>query len=137
MLSRLAAVAQDVGVGAAGFFQSVSEDGQAVESSVVVDRLGESSNSGSEPSGIEGDGLEWIAEEFPKNVALGMAFISMGTGFPATTEANSHRKTRRRSRPPDGLLSLQAAFGIASAVLVGSDESHGPQLVGRAVRIPF
>jgi hypothetical protein len=42
MLPRLAAVLQDVGVGAAGVFQGVGEDGQAVEGPFIVDGLSKS-----------------------------------------------------------------------------------------------
>jgi hypothetical protein len=41
MLTRLSTVAQDVLIRAAGIFQGVSQDGHAVEGTVVVDGLGE------------------------------------------------------------------------------------------------
>ena len=39
MRPRLAAVRQDVGVIATGFFQCVGEDGQAADGSVIVNAL--------------------------------------------------------------------------------------------------
>jgi len=39
MLARLAAVIQNVGIGAARFFESIREDGQAIESRLLVDRF--------------------------------------------------------------------------------------------------
>ena len=41
MLARLATVVEDVRVGAAGVFESVGQDGQAVESSLIVDGAGD------------------------------------------------------------------------------------------------
>ena len=41
VLAGLAAVIQNVGVGAAGFFEGVGQNGQAVEGAIVVDRLGQ------------------------------------------------------------------------------------------------
>ena len=39
MLAQLAAMAQNVGVGAAGFFEGVGQDWQPVEVAIVIDRL--------------------------------------------------------------------------------------------------
>src|SRR5262249_7365436 len=44
MWPRPAAVTEDVGVGATGLFQGVGQDRQAVEGSLVVDRLGQPGN---------------------------------------------------------------------------------------------
>ena len=49
MLTRLAAVLKDIGVVAAGVFEGIGEDREAVEGAVVVDGLGKGSDIGSEP----------------------------------------------------------------------------------------
>jgi hypothetical protein len=49
VLARLAAVVQDVGVVAAGVFEGVGKDRQAVEGAVGVDRLGQSNNVAGQP----------------------------------------------------------------------------------------
>ena len=63
MLPRLAAVIQDVGVVAAGVFEGVGEDGQAVEGPFVIDGGGKGNDGGSEPDGIDGYGAERVAED--------------------------------------------------------------------------
>jgi hypothetical protein len=63
MHSRLPAVVQDVLGRAAGFFESVSEDGKALEGTVVVDGLSEFLDGWGKPSGIDGNGAKRIAED--------------------------------------------------------------------------
>src|SRR5271154_6992159 len=69
---------QDVGVGTAGVFQSVGQDGQVVEGSVGVDGLGELLDGGGEPSRIEVDGAE---EERAKNVTEDSTLVCLLIGF--------------------------------------------------------
>src|SRR5262249_21263206 len=63
MLARLSAVVQDVGIVAAGIFEGVGEDGQAVEGSVVVDRLGQGDDVRCSAGGVESDRAEGVAED--------------------------------------------------------------------------
>src|SRR5262249_30185515 len=63
MLTLLPAMVQNVAVVAAGVFESISEDREAVECALVVDRLDELLGCGREPGGIECDGAEGVAED--------------------------------------------------------------------------
>ncbi len=67
MLPRLAAMVQNVGVSAARFFQTVGQDGQAIEGPVLVDRLGQFKDAAAAPGHPKGiDGwwrVEGIAED--------------------------------------------------------------------------
>jgi hypothetical protein len=58
MFPRLSAVIQDVLVGAAGIFEGVGQDRQAVEDAVVVDGLGKTGDRGREPGMVECDRAE-------------------------------------------------------------------------------
>jgi hypothetical protein len=57
----LPAVVQDVLVRAAGVFQSVGQDGHAVEGAVGVNRLGDGGDGGGQPGALEGDGTEGVS----------------------------------------------------------------------------
>jgi len=56
-------VFEDRGIRAAGFFQGIGQDGQAVEGSVVVDAFGEGVHGRRLPRGVERDGAKRIAED--------------------------------------------------------------------------
>ena len=58
MLARLTAMVQEVGVGAAGVFQGVSEDWKAVESTVLVDGFGKLRHRVGKPGWIQRDGTK-------------------------------------------------------------------------------
>jgi hypothetical protein len=66
MLARLPAVVQDIGIVAAGVFESVSKDGEAVEGSVIVDGLGQGGDVRRSPGGVERDGAEKGSEDAAK-----------------------------------------------------------------------
>ena len=66
MLARLSAVVQDVRVIAAGVFQGIGQDRQAVEVAVVVDSCCEGNDGGSAPGRIAGRGPEGTAENATK-----------------------------------------------------------------------
>ena len=55
MDTGLAAVVQDVGVGASSVFQGIAEDRHPIKSAVVVDGLGEGYNGGTEPCRMKGN----------------------------------------------------------------------------------
>ena len=60
VLARLPAVVQDVGVVAAGVFEGVGEDGQAIEGTFVVDGLSQGGDVAGEPRLFDSHGTEWI-----------------------------------------------------------------------------
>ena len=70
VFSRPAAVVQDVGVVAAGVFEGVGEDRQAVEGAVVVDGLGKGGDVRCSPGGMERDGAERVAEDVTNQIRL-------------------------------------------------------------------
>src|SRR4051812_4510580 len=79
MLTRLAAMAEDVGVDAARFLQGVGKDGQAVECPVVVDGLSQGNYLVREPAGVESNRVEGVAENvtevaspIPQNNVVGI-----------------------------------------------------------------
>src|ERR1022692_393097 len=74
MRPRPSAVAQDFLVIATGFVQGVSQDGHSVESTVVVDRLGQLDDGGRKPYGVERYGAEGVAEDVTEQVGLNLPF---------------------------------------------------------------
>ena len=70
VLRRHPAVEQDICVRAAGFFEGVREDRQAVEGAILVDRGGNGLDGRREPCGIGGDGSEGIAENVAEEIGL-------------------------------------------------------------------
>ena len=72
---------QDIGIVASGFFQGISEDGKALdvkfagrEDTLIVSDGGKGYYRLSEPSRIDKDGAEGIAEYVPNDVALCLFF---------------------------------------------------------------
>jgi hypothetical protein len=63
MLAPAAAMRQDFLISAAGVFQGVGQDRQAVEGAVVVDRSSEVGYGGGERGVIERDSAEWKYSE--------------------------------------------------------------------------
>jgi hypothetical protein len=66
-------VTEDVGVGAAGLYQGVGEDGQAVEGPLVVDGLGQPGNRAvipGQPGWFNGHRAKRVAEEVSQNFTL-------------------------------------------------------------------
>src|SRR5262245_16121858 len=75
----LAAVTEDVGVGATCFLQGISQDGQAIEGSLIVNGLGKSWDGATvprQPSRIN-DRRKRI-EEVTEQVAVGLVFCFIG-----------------------------------------------------------
>ncbi len=73
MLAGLAAVIQNVGVGAAGFFKGIGQDGHTVEGTLIVDGLGDFLHRAvvlGQPRAMDGDGAEGIAEDVTEGAAL-------------------------------------------------------------------
>ena len=68
MRPRPAAMAQDVVAVAASLLKSISEDGESVEGTVLVNALGEGGDGGCEPGGVSGDGVEMVAKDVSKEV---------------------------------------------------------------------
>jgi hypothetical protein len=67
MLTRLAAVVQDVGVIASGVLKCVGKNRHLVEHTLSVDVLGKLHDGGREPRGFNGDGTEGIANNISDN----------------------------------------------------------------------
>src|SRR5262245_38259109 len=65
-----AAVVQDVGVVAPGLFEGVRENRHPVERPLGVDAVGERDDRFGEPTGIEGDGAEGVAEDLSNQESL-------------------------------------------------------------------
>jgi hypothetical protein len=61
---------QDVGIGAAGVLQGVGEDGESVEGTIVIDRLGETDDGRGKPTKINEDRPERVAEEVMNKLGL-------------------------------------------------------------------
>jgi hypothetical protein len=73
----MAAVVEDVGVCAAGYFKGVSEDGQTVECPLVVDGLGEFGDGAiipGQPRRVDDCGTEGVAEDFTHQDSLMLKF---------------------------------------------------------------
>jgi len=72
MLTRLAAVLEDVLVHAARFFQGISEDGKEIERSVVVDapgQLWDGPTVPSKPSGVDGNRAKGVVDYTTEEVS--------------------------------------------------------------------
>lgn len=67
-------MAEDFLVGTSCFFEFVNKEGELVEGAVVVDSLCQGFNGGRKPGGVEGDGVEGIAEDVTEKSGLGSAF---------------------------------------------------------------
>jgi hypothetical protein len=63
MVPRLAAVVQNAGIRASGFFQGVCKDREKSEVAVIVDGLREHFHGGIEPGGIDGNRPKRVAED--------------------------------------------------------------------------
>jgi hypothetical protein len=64
---------ENVGILAPGLFQGVGQDGEAVESSVVINGLGQFDDRAvvpGQPRAIRGNGTEGIADKITKQVCL-------------------------------------------------------------------
>src|SRR5262245_17894641 len=73
MNSRLTAVPENLGVGAAGVFKGIAQNRHAVEGSVVADCLSHVDDGAvvpGEPVLVEGHGAEWGANDAAKKVGL-------------------------------------------------------------------
>jgi hypothetical protein len=65
MLPRPAAMVQDYLVGAACLFQSIGQDRQAVDGTLLLDPFGKRNYRRRPPGAGEGNGPERVAEEIP------------------------------------------------------------------------
>src|SRR5262249_22250587 len=63
MFCWLAAVVQNVGVGAACLFESIGKNGHSVKGFFIIDGLSESGHVGCQPGSIDGDRTEGVAED--------------------------------------------------------------------------
>jgi hypothetical protein len=92
MLPWLAAVIQNVGIGATGFFQSISQDGHTVKGTLVVDALGYLLYRAvvpGEPSGVDGDGAKGKgADEIAEDGGLG-GTLALGSSVNCMTPGTS------------------------------------------------
>src|SRR5262249_44975817 len=84
MLPRLAAVVEDVGVRAAGFFKSICQDRHPAEGPLLVDGLGDPTNRAVIP-GKPGRSNVNRAKRVPEKVAK-----ELGTGLPLTQQHLRH-----------------------------------------------
>jgi hypothetical protein len=64
VLARFPTVEQEVGVRAAGFFERIREDWQAVEAAILIDGIGDGDSGRGEPCGIGDDGSERIVTNY-------------------------------------------------------------------------
>src|SRR5260370_1202871 len=71
------AMGKNIAVVAAGLFEGVGEDRQAVEGPVLVHGLGKSSDRGREPTRVESDGAEGVAENVTQEGGLLFAFAQL------------------------------------------------------------
>jgi hypothetical protein len=71
-------MAQDYLVGATSFFQDIGEFGQPVESTVVVDGLGQLDNARGQPRALNGQMRVAVAEDISDQLCLGKKFVNLG-----------------------------------------------------------
>ena len=89
MRSRSAAVAEHIGVVATGVLQRVSENGQAIKGTFLVNGLGYPGNCTVipiEPNRVDGDRAEWIAENIAEEVDM---VLSMQCGLRQASHSSS------------------------------------------------
>jgi hypothetical protein len=72
-------VGENVGVGAAGVFEGVGEDGEVVEGTVHVYRFGEVVHSRCQEVAVESDRSERIAKNVTQRSRLSTAFLFRGS----------------------------------------------------------
>src|SRR5436189_3389499 len=75
MAPNLTAVVQNIAVMAASLFECVRQDGQTVESTVVVDGQCEGYDVGRSPSEVEAYRTEGVAENVPQQSRLLLPFF--------------------------------------------------------------
>jgi len=66
---------QNFRIVAACFFQGIGKGRKADEGPVVVDLLGQMDHLGGEPGGVEGDGVEGIADDVTDQSHLNLALL--------------------------------------------------------------
>ena len=64
MIPRLPAVQQHIRIRAAGFFEGIRKDRQAIEGAILVERGGDGDDGRREPCGIGDDGTEGIVTNY-------------------------------------------------------------------------
>src|SRR5262249_6217864 len=77
MFTWLATVVQDVLVGAASVFESISKDRHAIKSTFVGNGLSEGSDIAEYPSGINSDCLKWVDEKAAEIATTQFLFLDM------------------------------------------------------------
>jgi hypothetical protein len=77
MDARLTTVSEDFGVIAACAFECIRQDGEAVESPILVNRAGQLDHFGRQPAGIGGDRPEGVAENVTQQFDLNCSFHSL------------------------------------------------------------
>jgi hypothetical protein len=68
--SRPSQVAQDVLGRASGVFKGITEDGEAIKGTVIVDSFGQLLDGGSLPGGAHGNLVKCISDEFTKKFLI-------------------------------------------------------------------
>jgi hypothetical protein len=67
MFARLTAMKKDIRIFATRFLQSIRKNGHSVKRFVCVDAISKRNDSGSEPSGVNGNRAEGVADNVPKD----------------------------------------------------------------------
>jgi len=129
MLTGLAAVVEDIGIGAASVFEGVGEDGEAVEGAVSVDGIGEALDGRRFPSQVEGDRSEGVADDVTEQGRLHSPFpVAI---YARTGNCIGHRvcccalisslEHQRRHRVGEVFVDIAIANALA---IGGSSKSH-------------
>jgi hypothetical protein len=69
---------QDFLVGATSFFQDIGEFGRSVESTLIVNGLGQLDNARDQPRGVNGERRVAVAENVSDQLCLGKKFVNLG-----------------------------------------------------------
>ena len=93
MLPKPSAMAQDFFIMTSRFYQFVSEERKLVEGAVVVDGLGQGLHGQREPGGVDGDGVEGVAEDAAKAVTLNRSHCISGDHFRRIAHGKEIRRT--------------------------------------------
>lgn len=97
MRPSASAMVQDFGIRATCFFQGIGENRQAVESTVIVNLLGQDNNLGREPGGFERDGTERVSENAADQMTLSSPLVVVSVNSIAVgIVSNDSNKISRR-----------------------------------------
>jgi hypothetical protein len=110
-------VAEDQRVGAAGVLEGVGEEGEVVESAIIVDRLRQLRDGAAAPRPIGRSGEKWVAEDVGEQDSLRRELVHL-----FVESAGASRCVGNHPRKPIGILDVelwsvaQAAARAAAAV---------------------